>query len=75
MVDKYPKEAQNPPFQPEARPEDQPPPRQRVPKEAGESDEQHGGPIAPDEREPGSYTKDEVVAHVLEPFRDKESKE
>ena len=32
MVEKYPKEQQNPPSRPGARPEDQPAPQQRVPK-------------------------------------------
>ena len=31
MVEKYPKEQQNPPYEPGQRPADQPPPKQRVP--------------------------------------------
>jgi hypothetical protein len=39
MTDKYPKEAQNPPTKPGERPEEQPPPRQRVPDDKPDVDE------------------------------------
>lgn len=69
MAEKYPKEAQNPPFQPGARPDEQPLAEKRVGKGEKKTNEEATGPIAPDEREPGSYPKDEVMAHTLDPYR------
>lgn len=69
MVEKYPKDAQNPPFQPGARPDEQPEPVKRSGEGPQGANRQETGPIAPDGREPGSYPKDEVMAHTLDPYR------
>jgi len=62
MVEQYPKETQNPPFQPDTRPEDQPKPVQRVPKPGHQpaSTEHEGSP-------PERYTRDEPAVRVIAP--------